>query len=125
MSDLLSNPEYSLNVSKLIHFLSQSIEKRTSIIPKACKLCKYKCDHAKIAILFSGGIDSAVLAFLASKYIESNEPIDLLNVSFEKSSDLNNYNGPDRQTCYSTLEELKNLCPKQCWNLVEVCLNIF
>ncbi|XP_050541958.1 asparagine synthetase domain-containing protein 1 [Daktulosphaira vitifoliae] len=120
MSDLLLDPGYNLNVSKLIHFLSQSIEKRSTIIPKACKLCNFKCDHAKVAILFSGGIDSTVLAFLASKYVEPDEPIDLLNVSFEKLSDLNNYNGPDRQTCYDTLEELKILCPKRCWNLVEI-----
>ncbi|XP_050423030.1 asparagine synthetase domain-containing protein CG17486 [Adelges cooleyi] len=120
MSDLLLDQELNTNVNHLIHFLSQSVEKRTTIVPKACKMCEFKCDHAKIAILFSGGIDSAILALLASNFVEFDEPIDLLNVSFEKPTDLGNYNCPDRQTCLNTLEELKKLCPTRCWNLIEL-----
>jgi len=83
-------------------------------------MCEFKCDHAKIAILFSGGIDSAILALLTSKYVESDEPIDLLNVSFERLTDSGNYESPDRQTCLTTLEELKSLCPTRRWNLIKV-----
>lgn len=40
------------------------------------------CQHAKLAVLFSGGIDSTVLAVLADRILPINEPIDLLNVAF-------------------------------------------
>jgi len=39
--------------------------------------------HARVAVLFSGGIDSTVITFLAHKHIPIDEPIDLLNVAFE------------------------------------------
>lgn len=120
MSDLLSHQEFCTNINNLIHYLSQSVEKRTTIIPKACKMCEFKCDHAKIAILFSGGIDSAILALLTTKYVESDEPIDLLNVSFENPPNSGNFECPDRQTCLNTLEELKMLCPTRRWNLIKV-----
>lgn len=122
MPDLLSNKDFYTNVKTLIDLLSQSVEKRTTIIPKACKMCEFKCDHAKIAILFSGGIDSALLALLASKYVESDEPIDLLNVSFERPANSGNFECPDRQTCLKTLEELKSLCPTRQWNLIKVSI---
>ncbi|XP_005097947.1 asparagine synthetase domain-containing protein 1 [Aplysia californica] len=38
---------------------------------------------AKVAILFSGGLDSSVLAALADRCVPPEEPIDLLNVAFE------------------------------------------
>lgn len=124
MCDLLSNEEFNINVDTLIDCLSQSVEKRTTIIPKACKMCEFKCDHAKIAILFSGGIDSAIIALLASKYVESDEPIDLLNVSFEKPVNSGNFECPDRLTSLKTLEELKILCPNRKWNLIKVGFNL-
>lgn len=120
LCDLISHKEFCTNVSNLIHYLTKSVEKRTTIIPKACKICEFKCDHAKIAILFSGGIDSALLALLASNYVESDEPIDLLNVSFERPDNSGNFESPDRQTCSTTLEELKKLCPTRQWNLIKV-----
>lgn len=62
--------------------------------PKLCKNCVKEvlgtpenivcCSHSKVAILFSGGLDSAVLASLAHQYLPQGEPIDLLNVAFEK-----------------------------------------
>lgn len=38
---------------------------------------------ARVAVLFSGGIDSTILACLAHRHIPLDEPIDLLNVAFE------------------------------------------
>nr|GAT47907.1 asparagine synthetase domain-containing protein 1 [Mycena chlorophos] len=81
---------------------------------------------ARLAILFSGGIDSTVLAFLAHRHLP-DEPIDLLNVAFENpyklrgshSAATNPYLVPDRETGLSELAELKRLCPRQ-WNFVEV-----
>lgn len=42
------------------------------------------CNHPKVAILFSGGLDSAVLAAMSNNFVPLSEPIDLLNVAFEK-----------------------------------------
>ncbi|EKM60904.1 uncharacterized protein PHACADRAFT_84456 [Phanerochaete carnosa HHB-10118-sp] len=105
---------------------------------------------ARIAVLFSGGIDSTVLAFLADRHVDRDEPIDLLNVAFEnprkilvqtegnigglpkreKKQRLKDridystidvtYNVPDRGTGLQELEELRRLCPHRTWNLVEV-----
>jgi asparagine synthetase B (glutamine-hydrolysing) len=38
---------------------------------------------ARLAILFSGGVDCAFITHLANAYIPQGEPIDLLNVAFE------------------------------------------
>ncbi|TFY82693.1 hypothetical protein EWM64_g1316 [Hericium alpestre] len=38
---------------------------------------------ARLAVLFSGGIDSTMLAYLTDRHVPPNEPIDLLNVAFE------------------------------------------
>src|SRR4051812_35291735 len=40
---------------------------------------------ARVAVLFSGGLDSICLAALADRHIPQGEPIDLLNVAFENS----------------------------------------
>ncbi|NXW66316.1 ASND1 protein, partial [Eurystomus gularis] len=40
---------------------------------------------AHVAVLFSGGIDSMVIAALADKHVPSGEPIDLLNVAFMRT----------------------------------------
>ncbi|KAF5337217.1 hypothetical protein D9611_003371 [Ephemerocybe angulata] len=38
---------------------------------------------ARVSVLFSGGIDSTVVAYLAHKHVPLDEPIDLFNVGFE------------------------------------------
>jgi len=40
-----------------------------------------------VAVLFSGGLDSAVLALIAHSFVPENEPIDLFNVAFERSKE--------------------------------------
>ncbi len=115
--------------------LKGSVMRRVKVLPNYCKLCaknfhlKFtntnlnmdKCEHAKLAILFSGGVDSAVLAGLADLCLNESEPIDLLNIAFEKQS--NNKSAkdeflvPDR---ISGLESLKELNPKRKWNFVEI-----
>jgi asparagine synthetase B (glutamine-hydrolysing) len=76
-------------------FLSQlqaAVTRRVSNLPSLCRQCKrltdsmlrpmHGCEHAKLAILFSGGIDSTVLTVLADRILPVHEPIDLLNVAF-------------------------------------------
>ncbi|XP_069692808.1 asparagine synthetase domain-containing protein CG17486 isoform X2 [Periplaneta americana] len=95
------------------------------------------CQHSKIGILFSGGLDSTVLAALANDYVPLNEPIDLLNVAFEKEQSVsrkvkkkilkeppdeerNTFSVPDRITGRRALDELKKHYPHRQWNFVEI-----
>lgn len=98
------------------------------------------CRHSKIGILFSGGLDSTILAALADEFVPHDEPIDLLNVAFEreKKGDLNEkqsrkmkqldlsqdeedkYLVPDRITGKRASDDLKKLYPNRQWNFVQV-----
>lgn len=99
------------------------------------------CHHSKIGILFSGGLDSTILAALADEFVPLGEPIDLLNVAFErerKKLKLNRkqarekkhldsaeekestYLVPDRITGKRALDDLKKLYPNRQWNFVQV-----
>jgi hypothetical protein len=93
---LLSERESDLifqNISTtFLNQLQTAVQRRTINLPSLCRQCKRStdsilrpingCQHAKLAILFSGGIDSSVLAVLADRILPINEPIDLLNVAF-------------------------------------------
>lgn len=80
---------------------------------------------ARVGVLFSGGLDCATLALLASHILPEQEPIDLLNVAFEnprtqakEGQDV--YEVPDRITARSTYSDLCRLQPQRRWNLVFV-----
>lgn len=99
------------------------------------------CHHSKVGILFSGGLDSTILAALANEFIPPGEPIDLLNVAFERERKEGNLNRkaarekkrvpsseeeevtylvPDRITGKNALDDLKRLYPNRQWNFVQV-----
>ncbi|XP_076644419.1 asparagine synthetase domain-containing protein 1 [Halictus rubicundus] len=139
---LLQNKDIHERVTRLSQILHKAVEVRIQKQPKLCKNCiklvlngeTVTCDHAKIGILFSGGLDSAILALIANTYVPQNECIDLINVAFEKSvktstnSSVYNekqivqdqYDVPDRKTGKQTFLELLNICPNRKWNFVEV-----
>lgn len=109
---------------------------------------------AHVAILFSGGVDSIVLAALADRHIPLGEPIDLLNVAFvneektraavhnkENSKQQNHcdiekfsngvatdvsldVNVPDRITGRAGLKELQSVNPSRTWNFVEINVSL-
>ena len=94
----------------------------------------------RVGVLFSGGIDSVVLAALLHLCMDdAQEPIDLLNVAFTgtaagdatgddqntdvRTADNNNKTeapAPDRLAAISALRELKILYPTRDWRLVHV-----
>ena len=83
---------------------------------------------ARIGLLFSGGLDSIVLAILSHRHVPAQEPIDLLNVAFSNlnkqpaSGDIydvpESYHGRRRPcgtapSCSTTrLASCKNRCPR-------------
>lgn len=129
---LSQNEEIVKNSDELINLLTTSLKQRVEATPQLCKLCiksqhSNECNHPKIGILFSGGIDCSILALLADKFIDPTNAIDLMNVSFEKivrnplaNKTQDNYETPDRLTGRQTLKELIELCPNRKWNLIEV-----
>jgi asparagine synthetase B (glutamine-hydrolysing) len=63
----------------------------------------HNVSSSRLAILFSGGIDSMILAALADKHVPQDQTIDLLNVAFGTNFDV-----PDRKTGISGLTELRS-----------------
>ena len=85
--------------------------------------------HAKVAILFSGGLDCTLLARLTHDILPVNAPIDLLNVAFEnprsaaasKSLNVSPYEScPDRATGRSSFAEVIRVCPLRHWRFVAI-----
>lgn len=114
-----SQAEWDLAIHKLEEKLLKSVSTRVRYNRKTCLRCRQQefrdaektCDHSKIAVAFSGGIDSTLLALALDKIIESNETIDLVTVAFKSNS-------PDRISVGHAFKEIKNLCPNRKWCLV-------
>ncbi|PVG04748.1 hypothetical protein CPB86DRAFT_721197 [Serendipita vermifera] len=130
-------------VNEYLYHLDQSVALRTQDIPRYNSL---DATSSRVAVLFSGGIDSTVIAFLAHRHLPVTEPIDLLNVAFENPRTLNSstppsskrnkksksnesppvvpestkYMVPDRITGLAQLEEFRRLAPDRIWNFVEI-----
>ena len=124
--------------------LRESVRIRTHCQPMLCWDCtaeKLKqgqdvsCGHSKLAVLFSGGLDSAVLAAMADSIWPEEETIDLLNVAFKsknKTAAHSNvkklptqenappFSVPDRLTGLQALQELQKINPKRKWNFIQV-----
>lgn len=69
---------------------------------------------APALVLFSGGVDSTLIAALLHLSIPAHFPIDLANVSFTGAS------SPDRVSSLDTLTELRRWAPQRLWRLIEV-----
>ncbi|EPS66201.1 hypothetical protein M569_08576, partial [Genlisea aurea] len=69
---------------------------------------------APVGVLFSGGLDSMIIAALLHRCISSEYEIDLLNVSFDSEA------APDRISAREGLKELQKVSPSRRWNLVEI-----
>ncbi|XP_061991324.1 uncharacterized protein LOC133709560 isoform X2 [Rosa rugosa] len=67
-----------------------------------------------VAVLFSGGLDSMIIAALLHEYLDPSYEIDLLNVSFDGQS------APDRISAKAGVSELRRIAPLRKWKLVEI-----
>ncbi|XP_035029775.2 asparagine synthetase domain-containing protein 1 [Hippoglossus stenolepis] len=147
LQQLLASKEGNYEVSRLIDVLSEALRRRVQSLPIEDEAAN--SDQASIALLFSGGIDSMILAVLADRHIPAHQPIDLLNVAFklqepkkQKDSAKNvkkhknkpndnktdgagsrtfsPFDVPDRITGKAGLKELQDLNPERRWNFVEI-----
>ena len=88
---------------------------------------------ARLAILFSGGLDCSVLARLAHEILPKAQSIDLLNVAFENPRVVQAATSgllpqtssvyalcPDRITGLSSYAEILKLCPERTWRFVAI-----
>ncbi|KAM4668694.1 asparagine synthetase domain-containing protein 1 [Amazona ochrocephala] len=74
-------------VCQFIDVLNEAVKRRVLYLYRAedretREVPSMSSRKAHIAVLFSGGIDSMVIAALADKHVPLEEPIDLLNVAF-------------------------------------------
>lgn len=108
--------------------LTEAVGRRMPAIPD-----QYDCAYARVAVLFSGGLDCTVLAALISESLPEDEPIDLINVAFENPRSLRASNAlgisgerksvylvPDRITALRSYEELKERLPRRKFRLILV-----
>lgn len=80
---LLISEEHEKNIQSFVNVLSEALLKRVLNLPRLHEPSPAACERkANVAILFSGGIDSMILAALANCHVPPEEPIDLLNVAF-------------------------------------------
>lgn len=120
--------DHSPSVSRLEELLIDSLRPRILDIPEPPNRSDTgtKLTKARLAILFSGGLDCTVLARLAHKLLPISEPIELLNVAFENPrvhkgrGDASYELCPDRITARSSYAELCNVCPGRTWRLVAI-----
>ncbi|KAG2706942.1 hypothetical protein I3760_05G125800 [Carya illinoinensis] len=96
--------------------LKESVMRRTSLhtIFQAVTCDIRQEAHAPVAVLFSGGLDSMILAALLDECLDPSYEIDLLNVSFDGQS------APDRISAKAGVKELRRIAPLRRWNLVEI-----
>lgn len=85
-------------------------------------------NEARVAVLFSGGLDCTLLARLAHELLPLEQSIDLLNVAFENPR-IHSKLGPgespyelcpDRITGRASHAELTKVCPRRTWRFVEI-----
>eukprot|EP01135_Chromosphaera_perkinsii_P012025 Nk52_evm33s2568 gene=Nk52_evmTU33s2568 len=120
---------------QLLYHLGRAVHRRVRGVPEmnVNQKTEYTLSKAKIGILFSGGIDSLIIAVLCHWYLPVEQPVDLFNVGFSRQEDHSSYDVPDRVTGrlgYETLKEV--ICPQKYphggkpreWNFISVNIHL-
>lgn len=101
---LVTNQQATI-VDAVLNVLRRSVKKRTCNIRKRHQ--EENDAYTPVAVLFSGGLDSMILAALLDECLPPENGIDLLNVSFEGST------APDRVSAIAGLAELERVSPSR------------
>lgn len=118
--DLKLSKEFDkVSLDKAINSLEdeflKAVKSRFLFNNRHCLTCRRSrtasCTHAKVAVAFSGGIDSTLIAMALDKIMDKDESIDLITVAFKPDS-------PDRQSVGCAYKELARLSPERNWRLV-------
>eukprot|EP00941_MAST-03F_sp_MAST-3F-sp1_P001388 g1388.t1 len=104
--------ELKESAEMLLAALRKSIKQRIDTIPRMENVT-----DARFAVLFSGGLDSMIVAALCIEALASNESLDLINVCFDSK---NGYNSPDRRNALSGFTVLKNISGRNNLRLILV-----
>ena len=127
-ADVVDPMPLSGSVDGFLRLMTSALVLRVVDIPTHSHQ-QLKHDSAKVAVLFSGGLDCTLLARLVHEVLPSAEPIDLLNVAFENPRSLaamaNNTASPyelcpDRVTGRASFAELCQVCPGRKWRFVAI-----
>jgi asparagine synthetase B (glutamine-hydrolysing) len=114
--------------------LLESLRLRVLDVPEPPGAEKQK-SKARVAVLFSGGLDCTVLARLIHDVMEPSQEVDLINVAFENprvvaqlrketkgDEPVDFYEVcPDRITGRKSFAELTKICPGRTFHFVAVC----
>ncbi|NXS95775.1 ASND1 protein, partial [Jacana jacana] len=87
LQGFLAEDHKKKSVHRFIDVLDEAVKRRVLSLfreedQKTREVPSMSNRKAHVAVLFSGGIDSMVIAALADKHVPLEEPIDLLNVAF-------------------------------------------
>ncbi|PWN39473.1 hypothetical protein IE81DRAFT_326514 [Ceraceosorus guamensis] len=119
-------------VRTLHNVLKEAVRQRVESIH-----CAAQSDAPALALLYSGGLDSAVLAALTDVVYPSHQPIELLTVAFANPRKLAStrskcvteghqaesratFDTPDRLTARRGVQELRGINPQREWRLIEI-----
>ncbi|NXP48675.1 ASND1 protein, partial [Heliornis fulica] len=103
-------------VHQFIDVLSEAVKRRVLSLfrdedQKTREIPSMSNRKAYVAVLFSGGIDSMVIAALADKHVPLEEPIDLLNVAFLRKEQAKQKGATKKHTNQDV--EFDLLCPQE------------
>lgn len=119
---IFSQDERDSSIDSLGQRLLEAVSKRIIFSKRSCLICRknkpaelfhddYTCAHSKVAVAFSGGIDSTLIALCLDKILKIDETIDLVTVAFKSCS-------PDRDSVKDAYNELRILSKNRNWRLV-------
>lgn len=134
-------PDIAASADQLLDALDRAVRRRVEIAPAPTPPSDRAgvLSGARVAVLFSGGVDCMVVAALAHRHRPPDEPIDLLNVAFGSPTQsdslvgnkgaadnvgtdtVDRYNTPDRRSAVAGLAELRKIAPTRRWQLI--CVN--
>ena len=114
----ISNDRFDDAARGLLLCLDKAVERRVVHPPPPNS---QSTNDASVAVLFSGGIDSVVLAALSNRHVPVEQPIDLINVSFfNDPPDASSSKSPDRLAAILSYEEMTTRFPQRTWRFIAV-----